>query len=218
EIFSDIYGKPYFSWLEDDTTRANHYQKAMESYAKRDYQSITEIYNFSSIKCLMDVGGGSGILLDFVLEKYQELKGILFEQEKSIKAAKMSNLKNKLNRCEFFVGDFFKEIPKGADGIILARILHDWDDKEANIVLQNCNAALNLNDKLFLVELILPSDMNDPFGGLLSLNMLALTGGKERTKEELETLLNSNGFELVELRKLNSVSSLIVASKIKNLR
>jgi len=218
EIFTDIYGKPYFSWLEDNAIRAYNYQKAMESYAKRDYQFITDVYNFSNIKCLMDVGGGSGILLDYILEKNHKIKGILFEQKKSIKAAKASKLKNKLNRCEFISGDFFNEIPRGSDGIILARILHDWDDKEANIILQNCNVALNINDKLFLVELILPSDMNNSFGGLLSLNMLALTGGKERTKEEFETLLNSNGFELTEIRKLNSVSSLIITSKIKCLR
>jgi len=218
EIFTDIYGKPYFSWIEDNTIRANRYQKAIESYAKRDYQSILEIYDFSNIKCIMDVGGGSGILLDFILEENQKIKGILFEQEMSIKAAKASKLKNKLNRCEFIVGDFFKKIPRGADGIILARILHDWDDKEVKIILRNCNVSLNLNDKLFLVELILPSDKNNSLGGLLSLNMLALTGGKERTKDEFETLLNSNGFELIEVRKLNSVSSLIIALKTRSLR
>jgi len=215
ETFSEIYRKPFFKWLEDNSDRAKSYQIAMESYAKRDYQSIADLYDFSNIECLMDVGGGSGILLDYVLDKNPKLKGILFEQEKSIEAAKTSKLKNKLSRCEFISGDFFKEIPKRADGIILARILHDWDDKDVNIILRNCNAALNLNDKLFLVELILPTDMNNPFGGLLSLNMLALTGGKERIEKEFEFLLSLNGFKLNEIRELNSVSSLIIASKIK---
>ena len=217
EIFSAVYGETFFDWVSQSHEKTTLYQDAIQNYAKRDYQTIAEDYNFSKHKKIMDVGGGSGILLKYIFDKYPKLNGILFEERKSIQNAKKTILKDYNSRCEFIVGDFFKEIPNIADGIILARILHDWDDEKAKIIMENCNKSLKIGDHLYIIELILPDDLNDPNGGLLSLSMLLITGGKERMLNEFKILLESNGFKLIATKKLESVSSLLIAQKVNEI-
>ncbi|MHA1302826.1 MAG: methyltransferase, partial [Candidatus Heimdallarchaeaceae archaeon] len=217
EVFSSVYGKPFFEWIEENTEKAELYQKAIESYAKRDYDELPNIVDLSQHKIIMDVGGGSGILLNYILDKYPNLKGILFEQEETIEIAKKSFLNSKIGRCKFISGNFFMNLPKEADAIFLCRILHDWNDHFASQILKNCNRALDTGQKLYVIELILPEDFNDPLGGLLTLNMLTLTNGKERTLKEYQNLLSENGFEVIEIKELKSVSSLIIATKINEI-
>ncbi len=214
EVFSEKYGKSFFEWIEENPEKSKLYHSAMKSYALRDYTQIPEIYNFSNHKVILDVGGGSGILLKQILDKYPDMKGMLFERKGVIDMARKTTLKNFKDRCSFFSGSFFNNIPKGADAIFLSRILHDWDDENATKILQNCNKALDKEQKLYIIELLLPKDFNDPLGGLLNLNMLTLTSGKERTLEEYSKLLEKSGFSLDEILETRSVNSLLIASKI----
>ena len=41
-----------------------------------------------------------------------------------------------------FSGDFFKDIPTGADAIILKSIIHDWEDKRSVEIFRGCRRAL----------------------------------------------------------------------------
>jgi SAM-dependent methyltransferase len=49
-------------------------------------------------------------------------------------------------------GDFFKELPSGADAIIMKHILHDWDDDSATRILQACHRALGPRGKVLIVD------------------------------------------------------------------
>jgi hypothetical protein len=89
-------------------------------------------------------------------------------------------------------------VPASADTYILKNVLHDWSDEHAVRILKNCRRAMGLKAKLLVIELVLPL-LDDPaFGSLLDLNMLVMSGGRERTKEEYCTLLESGGFRLTQ--------------------
>ena len=45
------------------------------------------------------------------------------------------------------------------------------------------------NGKLILVEAVVPSSSEPHFSKFIDLNMLVMTGGRERTEEEYRTLL-----------------------------
>jgi len=213
EEFSSLFNKPYFEWLEVSDKKAELYQKAISTYAKKDYYRVPKIQDFSKHKIVLDVGGGSGHLLRYLLEMHPNLKGMLLESKKTIEIAKYEVLKDFTNRCEFITGNFFEKIPKGADAIFLCRILHDWDDENASKILSNCYEVLESNDKLYVVELILHEDLNDPLGALLNLNMLTITGGKERTKTEFRQLLERSCFKIEHIKEINNSNSLIIATK-----
>ncbi|HWD42999.1 MAG TPA: methyltransferase [Actinomycetota bacterium] len=41
-------------------------------------------------------------------------------------------------RCELVAGDFFGDLPAGADAYLLSRVLHDWTDDDARRILAAC--------------------------------------------------------------------------------
>ena len=51
-------------------------------------------------------------------------------------------------------------------------------------------------------------------GGLLDLNMLVMTGGRERTAGEFQKLLADTGFRLLDVRPTRTVNSLICAEAV----
>ena len=51
-------------------------------------------------------------------------------------------------------------------------------------------------------------------GGLLDLNMLVMTGGRERTAGDFRELLADTGFRLLDVRSTGTVNSLICAEAV----
>ena len=58
------------------------------------------------------------------------------------------------------------------------------------------------------------SDDYDGSGGLLDLNMLVMTGGRERTMADFERLLSEAGFRLWSVIPTGTVNSLICAEAL----
>ena len=46
------------------------------------------------------------------------------------------------DRAECVAGDFFTELPNGADAYVLSRVLHDWHDADATRILETCRRAM----------------------------------------------------------------------------
>lgn len=66
-------------------------------------------------------------------------------------------------RSELVEGDFFESVPS-ADTYILKKVIHDWDDERAAIILKNCRTAMTANGKFSLprpsfplVTILIPS-------------------------------------------------------------
>ena len=60
-------------------------------------------------------------------------------------------------RCEAVGGDAFVAVRPGADAYVLKGVIHDWEDKEAIVMLRTCRAAMSDWSKLLLIERISPS-------------------------------------------------------------
>ena len=100
------------------------------------------------------------------------------------------------HRCEAVAGDFFTEIPAGADAYYLQHIIHDWEDDQARIILANCRKAIPPDGVLLVVEWDLFSENVPSNGKFIDIVMLILTGGRERSVDEYRDLLASTGFRL----------------------
>jgi hypothetical protein len=63
------------------------------------------------------------------------------------------------DRCDVVACDFFTDpLPSGADGYLLAHIIHNWNDEQALAILRSVRAAIPDDDRLLLVEAIIPDD------------------------------------------------------------
>jgi hypothetical protein len=100
------------------------------------------------------------------------------------------------DRCEVASGDFFVSVPEGADLYLLSRVIHDWNDEKAVAILKVVRAAVAPHGRLVLLETMLQPTVPPIYPLLSDLNMLARTGGCERTEAEYRSLYRAAGFEL----------------------
>ena len=100
-------------------------------------------------------------------------------------------------------GSFFDKIPNETESIILSRVLHDWNDRKASIILKNCFEALPNNGKLYVIENC--SDKIKIDLSLLSLNMSAMCESYERTSIQYISLCENVGFQFESEKRLNEL-------------
>lgn len=202
--FEEIYGKPFFDYLNDFPEKLHAYQKAMYEYAKDDYKILSDVIDFSKHKSVMDVGGGYGAVLENIKAKNPNVECILFDLPKVIDRVTIPNIKK-------IGGKFFKKIPNQSEAIVLSRVLHDWNDEKAKLILKNCFEALPNNGKLYVVENC--SDKIKIDLSLLSLNMTVMCESYERTSAQYILLCENAGFQFHSETKLNELQTILIFKK-----
>ena len=212
--FKNIYDLNVFQYFEKNKEKGEIFQKAMKEYGV-DYDDLLLLYDFNDIKTIMDVGGGSGHLLEKILIKNHHIKeAFLFDLPNVIEKAQTSIKNDKIkSKIKFISGDFLNEISIKVDTIVMSRVLHDWDDSKVLEILKNINLSLTGNGILLLFEIIVPEDSHFDVGTTLNFNLLVCTGGKERTRIEFQNLLNTTNFEISQIKQGRSNLSLIIARK-----
>lgn len=208
--FERSYGMNIFEYYDKNPESAQIFDEAMTSYSVVENAGVISDYDFTGINTLIDVAGGRGKLLTDILNKYSQMKGVLFDLPSVIAGAKSSMSAEFKQRCEFVEGDFFKSVPDGGDAYILKHIIHDWGDEKAIAILKSCHKAMPKHGKLLIVEQVIPPGNEPFFGKLLDLNMLVMcSGGCERTQEEYRILFEKAGFNLVKIVPTKSPVSVI---------
>ena len=126
---------------------------------------------------------------------HPHLRGILFDlPEVAGGAAGVLEAAGVADRCDIVTGDFFQSVPSGADACVMANVLHDWDDAQSVGILARCRQAMAPGGRVLIVERLIPDDPAAAVPVLVSdINMLVVTGGKERTNAEYGELLATAG-------------------------
>ena len=105
-------------------------------------------------------------------------------------------------------------MPDGGDAIIMKWIIHDWNDEQSIAIMKNCHRALPENGKLILIEAVVPEGNEPHFSKFIDLNMLVMTGGRERTEEEFRRLYEASGFRLTRIVPTESPFSVIEGVRV----
>ncbi|NJN78884.1 MAG: hypothetical protein HC803_11640 [Saprospiraceae bacterium] len=108
-------------------------------------------------------------------------------------------------------GSFFDKIPNQSEAIVLSRVLHDWNDKKAKLILKNCFEALPNNGTLYVIENC--SDKIKIDLSLLSLNMSAMCESHERTSAQYISICENAGFQFNSETKLNELQTILLFKK-----
>jgi len=172
--------------------------------------AVIQGYDFSGITKLVDIGGGHGFLLASILEKYPSMTGILYDTAPIVEEAKALLEEHGVsNRCETMGGNFFESVPAGGDAYIMKHIIHDWNDEQCLTILKNCRKGITQGGRLFVVEMVVPTDNEPSLSKLLDLQMLAVLPGCERTEAEYSKLFSESGFQLTKIVSTMSPYSVI---------
>jgi len=211
--FNHLYGKGHFEWMAEHADASSTFNKAMAQSLRRRLENPVESYDYSGKRVIVDVGGGRGDLISSVLVANPAMEGVLFDlPQGSAEARSLLQAKGVDNRCHIKTGSFFDSIPGGGDVYVFSRILHDWPDDKAAVILANCRKAVK-DDGILLIRDNVLSD-NDVQASTLDITMLIMTGGEERTESEWKKLLQSAGFALTRVYKKEGQLDLVEAKPV----
>ncbi len=198
--FDHAFGQPAFDWLGEHPGDAALFNQFQAEKTARFIPAVVGAYDFSGIKKLADLGGGTGALMLAILRANPHLSGCVAELPQVARQARESIQASGLaERCQAIECDFFLEAPAGFDAFLMCHTLHDWEDEPSAKILANCRRALPPGGKLLLVENLIPEHGGFSVAKLLDLEVLVIGGGKERTEAEYRALLQAAGFELARV-------------------
>jgi hypothetical protein len=213
--FDNFFGVDIWKYFQQNPEDAVVFNNSMSSVTAVTNEAITSLYDFSQFGTIVDVGGGHGGLITSILKKNPEVRGILFDSAEVIAGARPKiETAGLADRVETASGDFFKSVPAGGDAYIMKWIIHDWDDEKSNTILRNCRNQMQPNSKLILVDCVVPETDEPHFSKFIDLNMLVMTGGKERTEEEFAQLLATAGFKLLRVIPTDQPFSIVEAEPV----
>lgn len=186
----------FWRYLQDHPREAEVFGQAMQGKAAADIAAVLGAYDFTRFGTVADIGGGRGHLLRAVLEAAPGTQGILFDLPEVI-----GTLGGAHPRLSMQAGDFFVDPLPPADGYLLMETLHDWADAEAAAILSGIRRAAAPGAKVLIIEGVVTDEQPDPRVRTLDVVMLAITGGRERSPEQLARLLEPAGLRLETVRE-----------------
>jgi hypothetical protein len=201
--FEHVFGTDLYSYLAVRPDIAELFEHGVAERGRELHAAVVEAVDFDGVGTIVDVGGGTGALLGAFLEANPGARGILFDLPDVVAQA------GPIDRCELVSGDFFEEVPVGGDVYVLSRVVHDWDDRRAAILLANCRRAMGDGGRLLVVSRVVPDGDGPHESKLNDLNMLVMRGGRERNEDEFRTLLERAGFRLARVIPTSSAVSVV---------
>ena len=204
--------RPLFEYLAEHPEASDTFDAAMGDLSNaRDISAISG-YDFGQFKTVVDVGGGEGRLVRSVLFAFPGLSGILYDLPPVIERARPRIEADGLaSRCRMVAGNFFESVPSGAGACMLKQVLHDWQDDKAVQILANCREALPAGGKVLIIEAIVPESEEPSVAKLSDIEMLVITGGRERTLREYEDLLERAGLRFLRAYETRSPFTILEA-------
>ncbi len=195
--FNEVFGAGLFEHLNENKADGDTFNEAMSDFSGLVSHAVALAYDFSGVQSVVDVGGGHGKFLRTILGMNEHIQGTVFDLPGVIEGTK-EYLSQFGERCTAIAGDFFKSVPHGACIYILSGVIHDWNDDQCIAILKSCRTAMVESSRVLVVEMIV-SESKPCFSTLLDMNMLVMSGGRERTESEFRSLFQSAQLEVTRI-------------------
>lgn len=210
--FDNLFKQNAWEYYAEHPEDASVFNQAMKGLTEMVNVAVLSAYKFSGVNKLVDIAGGTGGLISAILKANPQMRGVLFDLPHVIaEAGPLLDAARVRDRCETTTGDFFKSVPEGGDAYVMKWIIHDWDDEKSIAILKNIHRAMNPSGKLLLIEMVVPEANQPDLSKFMDLNMLVMTGGRERTEPEFSALLDAAGFKLTRVIRTASPVCVIEA-------
>ena len=196
-----------FAEVAADPSRTAPHHRMLMSYARHDYGPVPAALDLRGDEHVIDAGGGLGVLAHLLVETYPGVRMTVLDRPEVVGEAMAWHPGN---RIRFHAADLFERWSVQGDAVVIARVLHDWDDAPALRLLHRARSALPAGGRLYVVEMALSE--RGAAGGLCDLHLLVANGGRERTAAEYVALLGQAGFHVASdgVRRLPRLPSVVV--------
>jgi hypothetical protein len=204
--FADVFGTDFFDHLKGEPELSALFNAAMGQGTAGVAAVLPQHYDFGRFGTIMDVGGGDGTLLSAILREHPGVRGVLYDTvEGSAQASATFRTAGVADRVTVQTGDFFADVPGGAELYLLKSIVHDWSDDQVTTILRHCRKVIPRDGRLLVLEPVLPDAVDHslpPFAYLSDLNMMVNVGGRERTRADFEQVCTRAGFTVTAVTPL----------------
>ncbi|SFZ93966.1 Dimerisation domain-containing protein [Flaviramulus basaltis] len=209
-------GQPIFDLLYGNPELLKNFVDGMTGVQMGNFIALSQKFDFSNFKTLVDAGGSAGVLSLMVAKHNPHMNCITFDLPPLESMANETIQKFQMaERVKVMSGDFFKDgLPK-ADIVTMGNVIHDWDEDTKIKLIQIAYDALPKGGVLIAIENVIDNERKqNVFGMMMSLNMLIETGdGFDYTFDDFNRWAKKVGFSSTELLPLTGPSSAAIAIK-----
>jgi hypothetical protein len=199
--WEQVFGRPFWDWLDANPAISASFDAVMAVDAGS--AAVADGYDWTTVRHVADVGGGTGTLIAEVLRRNPRLRGTLADLPETAARARQYLARLGLDgRCEFVGQSFFDPLPPGADAYLLSRVIHDWDDAAATAILRRCAEAAGSTGRVLVIESHGTAGGDPAAFAEMNLRMLVLTGGRERTIDDYSALAAGAGLEVTAVHDI----------------
>jgi hypothetical protein len=195
---------------------AGSFTAAMDSRGAIIAPVLAEKVNCTNYTKLLDIAGASGVYSDALVRKYSHLHAAVLEKSPVDSKAKDAMRKQGFSKkISVISADMFSdEWPRGFDIHLLSHVLHDWDVKSVELLLQKSFDTLEPKGLLAIHDAHINRQKTGPIEvAEYSILLMLSTRGKCYSVGEMEQLLQAVGFTNVRLKPTAGFRSVITARK-----
>jgi len=182
-----------------DLDEASFFTESMSNLSRAAALDIAAVLDTKGTTLALDIGGAGGDVIRAMMRANPQLEGGVFDLPQivpaAVQAAKAEGLDDRFTTVG---GNFFESVP-AADLYVLKYILHDWDDASCVRILENCRASLVEGGRIVVIDLLVGEIGQPGLAPLMDMNMLDMTGGRERQITEFDALFAAAGLRRVKV-------------------
>jgi hypothetical protein len=211
-------GRPVDGWAEGNISldQARSIAERMHSHSLVPAIGAARNYDFTHIKRILDVGGGSACFMIAVAQTHPEIQCTIMELPAMCEVAQTYIREAGVeNRVDTRAVDMFRQPwPKGYDAVFFSNVWHDWNFRTCGWLAERAFEVLPRGGRILLHEMLLDDDGAGPATtASFSLLMLLFTQGQQFTFGELKNILERAGFTAVEATHTCGYYSITTAYK-----
>lgn len=163
---------------------------------------------------VVDVGSGHG-LFGIAIARRHPAANVLFIDWEDVLAVARENAEQAgvHDRAQFRPGDAFEvDFGEHKDVVVLANLLHHFDERACELILNKAYAALRHGGRVLALEFVANEDrVSPPLAATFSMLMLGTTArGETYTYSDLRRMFGNAGFQRVELRPIPPAKERVV--------
>jgi hypothetical protein len=206
------HGTAIFDSLGDDREALRTFHEHMRMRALQLYRPLVPALLRHCGARVLDLGGGTGGLSELLLAGDDRLQVTLTDLPDVVDLVPADLSRRYPGRFRTEPGDMRTSVPDGYGTYVLGSILHDWPDDVAAVILARCCEAArrtSADATVVLLERVLDDNGPDP-RRMSDMWMMAMTGGRERTRTEWTELAAEAGLALRTVEDGGELSAVVL--------
>jgi hypothetical protein len=207
-----VHGMSIFEYFGAQPEEARIFSRAMADLTGPIAPEAAAVIDTSQVRRVIDLGGADGTFCYDVLHHSPGADGVVHDLPHVVDHALAERDRRGLtDRVTVEAGDFFDSVPVG-DLYLLKFVMHDWTDADCVRILANCRKAMNPGGRVCIVDMVVgTTDAPGIAATMMDVNMLVVTGGRERDLAQFDGVLEAAGLQRVRTTPISSPYSAIEA-------